>query len=298
MAPATAPDLQLLAAGNAHPMFSLLAVMLTAVVVVSLLLLRARQSLLVGYFICGILIANTGIIERLGGADSTGDTHVAVQQMAEFGVMLLMFVLGLEFSITELRFLRRFALVGGALQMGLCLLLVTAIAKVTGLSWPASIILGVTLAMSSTAVSLKTFQDLGLSGNPGARFALGVAIFQDIFIIAFLVFLPLLLSAGDYGDHSMLEELGLLLLRGGAFIVLAWINARWVVPRLLGAVVRTDPGNCSLSRWSAAVSGLHLSVRCCNSALPSVPLSPDWLSASRSTSIAFSPRSCRSRTCS
>jgi CPA2 family monovalent cation:H+ antiporter-2 len=229
----------LVAAGSAHPMFSLLAVMLTAVVVVSLLLLRARQSLLVGYFICGILIANTGIIERLGGADATGDTHVAVQQMAEFGVMLLMFVLGLEFSINELRFLRRFALIGGSLQMGLCLVLVTAIAKFTGLSWPASIVLGVALAMSSTAVSLKTFQDLGLSGNPGARFALGVAIFQDIFIIAFLVLLPLLLNAGSYGDHGLGKELGLLLLRGGAFIILAWINARWVVPRLLGAVVRT-----------------------------------------------------------
>lgn len=233
---------RLLAAGAMPPMFALVAVMLTAVVLVSLLLLRVRQSLLVGYFFCGILIANTPILEQFGaGSDATRE---AVQQMAEFGVMLLMFVLGLEFSIRELRFLRRFALVGGALQMALCLIVVISVAKISGMPWAAAVVLGVALAMSSTAVSLKAFQDMGLSGNPGARFALGVAIFQDLFIIAFLVFLPMLLSAGagavGHGEGGGLaKEMGLMVLRAGAFFVLAWINARWLVPRLLRAVVRT-----------------------------------------------------------
>ncbi len=224
----------LLAAGGTYPLFSLLAIMFTAVVVVSLLLIRVRQSLLVGYFCCGIFIANTGIIEHLGG----GDTQEAVQQMAEFGVMLLMFVLGMEFSISELRFLRRFALVGGALQMGICILVATVVAKLTGVSWTGAIVIGVALAMSSTAVSLKTFQDMELSGSPGARLALGIAIFQDIFIIGFLVFLPLLLSANS-ADEGVMASLGKVLLRGSAFMVLAWINAKWVIPKLLHAVART-----------------------------------------------------------
>jgi len=224
----------LLAAGGTYPLFSLLAIMFTAVVVVSLLLIRVRQSLLVGYFCCGIFIANTGIIQQLGG----GDTQEAVQQMAEFGVMLLMFVLGMEFSISELRFLRRFALVGGALQMGLCILVATTVAKLIGVSWTGAIVVGVALAMSSTAVSLKTFQDMELSGSPGARLALGIAIFQDIFIIAFLVFLPLLLSANS-AEEGVMVSLGMVVLRGSAFMVLAWINAKWVIPRLLHAVART-----------------------------------------------------------
>ncbi len=224
----------LLAAGATYPLFSLLAVMLTAVVVVSLLLLRVRQSLLVGYFCCGIVIANTGIIERLGG----GDSQEAVRQMAEFGVMLLMFVLGMEFSISELRFLRRFALVGGALQMGLCILVATAVAKMTGIPWAGAIVIGVALAMSSTAVSLKTFQDMELSGSPGARLALGIAIFQDIFIIAFLVFLPLLLDANS-SEGGVMGSLGKVLLRSSVFMVLTWINAKWVIPKLLHAVART-----------------------------------------------------------
>lgn len=224
----------LLAAGDVPPLFALLAVMLTAVVVVSLLLLKVQKSLLVGYFGCGVIIANTGVIEALGG----GDSHEAVQQMAEFGVMLLMFVLGMEFSVSELRFLRRFALVGGGLQMSVCGAVALVVALLIGISWPGAIIIAVALAMSSTAVSLKTFQDMELSGSPGARFALGVAIFQDLFIIAFLVLLPLLLTSGER-EGGLLSELGMLLVRGGAFMALAWVNAKWVVPNVLHAVARS-----------------------------------------------------------
>ncbi|NNE90151.1 MAG: hypothetical protein HKN23_00745 [Verrucomicrobiales bacterium] len=225
------------AAGELPPLFTLLAVMLTAVVVVSLLLLKVQRSLLVGYFLCGVLIANSGLLDFLGEGE---DPQEAVNQMAEFGVMLLMFVLGMEFSVSELRFLRRFALVGGGWQMALCGIAAMAVAKIGGLSWPAAAIIGVALAMSSTAVSLKTFQDMELSGSPGARFALGVAIFQDLFIIAFLVFLPLLTTAQDAGsDHSILYELGMLLARGAAFVVLAVISARWIIPHVLQAVAHT-----------------------------------------------------------
>lgn len=228
----------MLAAGSAPPLFALLAVMLGAVVVVSLLLLRVQKSLLVGYFGCGVLIANVGLIEGIGVAE---DTQEAVHQMAEFGVMLLMFVLGMEFSVSELRFLRRFALVGGGMQMAICGVAALAIAKFTGMPWAASVVIGVAFAMSSTAVSLKTFQDMELSASPGARFALGVAIFQDLFIIAFLVVLPLLLNAGKSAgeDGGLLKEMVLLLVRGATFVGLAWVNAKYVVPNLLHAVART-----------------------------------------------------------
>ncbi|MBL9151787.1 MAG: cation:proton antiporter [Verrucomicrobiales bacterium] len=260
------PLTSLLAAGAAAPpLFSLLAVMLIAVVVVSLLLLRLRGSLLVGYFICGIIIANSGLMDRTEG----GDMEMAISQMAEFGVMLLMFVLGMEFSISELKYLRRFSLIGGGLQMAACGVLAMAVAKFSGLSWPAAIVLGVALAMSSTAVSLKTFQDMGLSGTPGARFALGIAIFQDLVIIAFLVVLPLLLGSADATGAPLHHELGWLVGRGGAFVLLSWVIARWIFPNLLHAVARTRSrelftltvvGCCIGLAWVAALLQLSLAL--------------------------------------
>ena len=71
------------AAEGIPPLFALLALMLAGVVLVSLLLLHLRQSMLAGYFICGVLIANSGVLALLGG----GESHVQVSQMAEFGVV-------------------------------------------------------------------------------------------------------------------------------------------------------------------------------------------------------------------
>ncbi|MEM0968345.1 MAG: cation:proton antiporter, partial [Verrucomicrobiota bacterium] len=77
-------------------------------------------------------------------------------------------------------------------------------------------------------------------GSPGARFALGVAIVQDLFIIVFLVFFPLLIhSRGDGGGFSIGRELGMLLIRGSVFLALAWVCARWGIPKLLQAVAKT-----------------------------------------------------------
>jgi CPA2 family monovalent cation:H+ antiporter-2 len=221
-------------AGDVPPLFSLLAIMLVSVVVVSLLLLRFQRSLLVGYFVCGVLIANTGLVDWLGG----GESREAIRQMAEFGVMLLMFVIGLEFSVSELRFLRRFALVGGGLQMGICVLFILIVSRAAGLGWPGATVLAIAFGMSSTAISLKSFQDLGLTASPGARFALGVAIFQDLVIIAFLVFVPLLLGGAEH-EGPWTARLGALLLRGTAFVAIAAVAAKWLIPAALHAVART-----------------------------------------------------------
>ena len=225
----------ILAAAELPPLFMLLAIMLVGVVLVSLLLLRLQQSLLAAYFLCGVLIANSGVLDLLGG----GRLEHGVSQMSEFGVMLLMFTLGLEFSLSELRYLRRLAFGGGSLQMTICGVVGGLLAfALWGVPASAAVILAVVLAMSSTAVSLKTFQDLNLSTSPGARFALAVAIFQDLFIIVFFLLLPLLLPAGADAAPLTTRLTGLLG-RGGLFVLLAFISARWIIPWLLGAVTRT-----------------------------------------------------------
>jgi monovalent cation:H+ antiporter-2, CPA2 family len=225
----------LAAAESLPPLFILLALMLVAVVLVSLLLLRLQQSLLAGYFLCGVLIANSGVLQLLGG----GQTQTGISQMSEFGVMLLMFTLGLEFSLSDLKYVRRLAFVGGGWQMGLCMTLAGAGALLAHLPWAAAVIVAVALAMSSTAVSLKSFQDLGQESSPGARMALAVAIFQDLFIIAFFLVLPLLLPTESGDKGSLLARVGSLVGRGGLFVILAGVSARWIIPALLNAVTRT-----------------------------------------------------------
>ncbi|MBK8091641.1 MAG: cation:proton antiporter [Verrucomicrobiaceae bacterium] len=222
------------AAETIPPIFALLAVMLAGVVLVSLLLLRLQQSLLAGYFICGVIIANSGIMSLLGGMDS----QERIANMAEFGVVLLMFTLGLEFSLGELRYLRRFAFVGGGWQLLLCSALAAVAVILMGMNWQAASLIGVAAGMSSTAVSLKSFQDMGQESSPGARMALAVAIFQDLFIIVFFLFLPLLLPQS--GEKQALgASLGSLAWRGGLFVLLAGVTARWLIPWLLNAVTRT-----------------------------------------------------------
>lgn len=216
-------------------MFALLAIMLVGVVVVSLLLSRIRQSLLVGYFLCGVFIANSGVVSSL----VSEDTQAGISQIAEFGVILLLFTLGLEFSLSELRFLRRLAFVGGAAQMVLCAVPIAGAAMFFGVSLPHSVVLGVAMALSSTAISLKTFQDMELAGSPGARLAMGVAIFQDIFVIAFFLLLPLLFPAAEGLTGGALVTLLKIVGEGLLFVGLALVLARWVIPRLLHAVADT-----------------------------------------------------------
>lgn len=224
-----------LAATSMPPMFALLAIMLVGVVVVSLLLSRIRQSLLVGYFLSGVFIANSGVLASLVSTD----TQAGISQMAEFGVILLLFTLGLEFSLGELRYLRRLAFAGGSAQMILCTVPITLAAMFFGVPPSQAVVLGVAMALSSTAISLKTFQDMELGGSPGARLAVGVAIFQDIFVIVFFLLLPLLFPAAAGGSTGLLATLIKLVGKGLLFVGLALVLARWVIPRLLHAVADT-----------------------------------------------------------
>jgi CPA2 family monovalent cation:H+ antiporter-2 len=225
------------------PLFSLLGISLAAVVLMSLLLLRFRQSLLAAYFLCGVVVANCGLLETLGGAQSSEK----IGYLAQIGVVLLMFTLGLEFSLKELRHLRRYAFRGGAWQMFWCIVAGCGAALACGLPAAQAAVIGILLAASSTAVSLKIIQDMNLGASPGARFALGVAIFQDLFIIASSLALPLILTASGGGSSgaegagksSFLGSVVLVSVQSAVFLALAVLMARFLFPRLLHAVADT-----------------------------------------------------------
>jgi CPA2 family monovalent cation:H+ antiporter-2 len=225
---------QFLAAGvaNVSPLFALLTLVLVLAVLVSLVLVKFKQSLLVGYLLCGVLIANFGLM-WFTGLDK-GDP--VITNFAEIGVILLMFTLGIEFSLTEFKHLWRTALIGGGLQVGITAGIVGLLAAALGYPTADSIVLGVAVALSSTAVSMMSFQDLGQQNNPGARASLGIALFQDILVIVFFLVMPALYGQGE---GSVAGQIGEALMKGGMFLVGAWLLGRFGLTPLLHAVART-----------------------------------------------------------
>ena len=190
-------DGKLLAAGVAgiSPLFALLTLVLVFAVLVSLVLVKFKQSLLVGYLLSGVLIGNIGLLWLTGM--ERGDP--VIHNLAEIGVVLLMFTLGIEFSLTELSHLWRTALVGGGLQVGITATVVGLLAAAFGFPTVDCIVLGIAVALSSTAVAMKSFQDLGQQNNPGARASLGIALFQDVLVILVFLVLPALYQQGNGG---------------------------------------------------------------------------------------------------
>ncbi len=253
----------LAASDEVAPVVALLGMVLGSVVVVSLLLVKARQSLLVGYFLCGVVLANTGATALLG--ESSGE---AIEMLAELGVVLLMFTLGIEFSLRELFHLRRIVVGGGGGQMLFTTVIGVGVAGFLGLSaggFAGLLVLGFAMALSSTAVSIKSFQDMGQPDSPGGRLALGVAIFQDLAVIFFMVVLPSLVGADAGGVGPVFWALG----KGVIFLGGCWFLSVYVVPHLLHAVASsrsrelftvTVVGLCAVIAWGANEFGLSLAL--------------------------------------
>lgn len=243
--------LSTLAAGVAvPPFFTLLTLVLSSVVVVSLLFSRFKQSLLVGYFLCGLILSNSGALEWAGVADIA-----LVHSLSELGIVLLLFTIGIEFSIGELKALKRAFLMGGAVQVLLCIILTLLLGLAFNLNWQMSLIIGFMVSLSSTAVSLKTFQDLGLPESPQGKTTLGIAIFQDLAAILFMILVPAIASssAADAADSTSLTAA---LCKGISFTIGMLVISKFGLPQILDAVAQTK----SRELFTVTVIGLCAAV--------------------------------------
>jgi CPA2 family monovalent cation:H+ antiporter-2 len=200
---------------------------------VVLLFRRLRLPATVGFIVTGILIGP-------GGFALVHDPEL-VRTLAEFGVVVLLFTVGLEFSFADLRRLGRRALVGGALQVLLTVLIVAA-ALVLGGRHPArALFLGMLVSLSSTALVLKLLTDRIELQSPHGRSATGVLLFQDLVAVPFLL---LLVPLGRWarGERFTATELTaalpelLVVLAVAAFV---FLFARRAIPWLLGRASRS-----------------------------------------------------------
>ncbi|MDX1661015.1 MAG: cation:proton antiporter [Gemmatimonadota bacterium] len=158
-----------------------------------------------------------------------------VELFAEVGVVLLLFSVGLEFSLERLREVGRAFFGGGTLQAGLTIGVVFAIAVSTGLPLERALFYGFLAALSSTAIVLKLYADRREMDAPQGKLVIGILLFQDFLIVPLVVITPVLAGAVDASGVEIALRLG-----GGALAVGAiFLVARTVMPRLLHAIVRT-----------------------------------------------------------
>jgi len=202
-------------------MENLLTVILTTVTIATLLnvlLKRYEIPTVIGYIISG------AIISQLFGLHHAHHNE-ALRQLAEFGIVFLMFTIGLEFSVRHLRQMRREVFLFGGLQMLITGNLFGAVAhEVLGLELKASIIIGFSLALSSTAIVLKMLTERNEIHSGFGRVALGVLLFQDIAVIPILLMLSLFASPDRSVAGLLLwTAVGVVLLLAYVFILSHWI---------------------------------------------------------------------------
>ena len=161
-----------------------LIVILGAAIVVVTLLRRLHIPSIAGFILTGVLVGPTSL--RL-----VRDTH-QVEILAEIGVVLLLFGIGLELSLDRLRRLWKAIVLGGGLQVALTLLCVAIGASLSGFSLPSSIFLGCVIAVSSTAVVLRGLSARGEVNAPHGRLAVGILVFQDLCVVPMILALPFL----------------------------------------------------------------------------------------------------------
>jgi CPA2 family monovalent cation:H+ antiporter-2 len=210
---------------------------------------RLKASPLVGYLLAGIVIGpfTPGFV-----ADQT-----IANELSEIGIILLMFGVGLQFSLHELLSVRAIAVPGAILQIAVATTLGTALAKILGWSLGAGIVFGVALSVASTVVVLRTLQERRLLDTERGHIAVGWLIVEDLAMVLVLVFLPALADVAKGASVDMAAvatSLGTTLAKFASFMVLMWLVGRRVIPWLLHYVAHT--GSRELFRLSVLAIAL------------------------------------------
>nr|WP_218944554.1 MULTISPECIES: cation:proton antiporter [unclassified Acinetobacter] len=214
---------------------------------------RLRLPPLMGYLIAGVIISpNTpGIV---------ADIHLA-NQLAELGVMFLMFGVGMHFSLNDLMQVRRIALPGAVLQIAVATLLGVGVSMMWGWSFGSALIFGLSLSCASTVVLLKALGDRGLLDSVNGKIAVGWLLVEDLVMVLALVLLPAtaVLLGGQAlestNDENIWLTLGLTLLKVSGFIAFMLIVGKRLVPFIMQIVARLGSRELfTLTVVAAAVS--------------------------------------------
>ena len=210
------------------PLLQDILILLGFSVVIVFVLQRLKLPSIIGFLLTGVIIGPYGL--------SLINAVEQVEVLSEIGVILLLFVIGMELSIKQLMSIKKTVFIGGFLQVGLTILIASLVYYFLDNSWNESVFVGFLFSLSSTAIVLKTLQDRKQITAPHARNALAILIFQDIIVVPMMLVTPMIAGESTNLGLSILS----LLVKSVIVLAITFVSARYVVPRLMHAVAKTN----------------------------------------------------------
>ncbi len=210
------------------PLLQDMLVLLGFSVIIVFIIQKFKISSIIGFLLTGIIIGPYGL--------SLVNAVEQVETLSEIGVILLLFVIGMELSIKQLSSIKKTIFIGGAFQIGGTILVASVFYHLLGHHWNESVFVGFLFSLSSTAIVLKTIQDKKEISAPYARNALGILIFQDIIVVPMLLITPLIAGESSNITMSILS----LILKSIVVLIVTLISAKYVVPKLMYAIAKTN----------------------------------------------------------
>lgn len=239
------------------PLLKEIVIILGLSVIIILAFQRFKMPSIIGFLITG-MVAGPNALKLISASHE-------VEVLSEMGIIFLLFIIGIEFSIKGLAKVKQTVLLGGLMQVGGTILLTFILANLLGLTRPQAVFMGFLIALSSTAIVLKILQEKGQMTSPHGRIALAILIFQDIIVVPMILITPLLAGNGGNVWLAVLLLVGKFALVVGLLILLA----RYVVPHLMERVVKTRSRElfiltlvviCFATAWLTSSVGLSLAL--------------------------------------
>jgi CPA2 family monovalent cation:H+ antiporter-2 len=203
----------------------------TAALILGYFTQKIRLSPIVGYLLAGIVVGpfTPGFVAR---------AHLA-EQLAELGVILLMFGVGLHFHVKDLLAVRRIALPGALVQIAVATLLGVLVTRVFGWSLGAGVVFGLAISVASTVVLLRVLADNDALHTPAGHVAVGWLLVEDVFTVLVLVLLPIVAGAHSGGAGAVVLSVGVAVVKVVALVAFTLVGGRRTIPFLLAQVAKT-----------------------------------------------------------
>jgi CPA2 family monovalent cation:H+ antiporter-2 len=210
------------------PLLQEILILLGFSVVIVFVLQRLKLPSVIGFLLTGIIIGPYGL--------SLIKAIEEVEILSEIGVILLLFVIGMELSVKQLASIKKTVFISGFAQVFLTILVTASVYFLLDHPWNESVFIGFLFSLSSTAIVLTTLQNRQEISSPHGRNALAILIFQDIIVVPMMLVVPMIAGETTEIGGSIIS----LLIKTAVLLVLTFVSTRYVVPNVLYAVAKTN----------------------------------------------------------
>lgn len=205
-------------------------IILLIALIIAVVFRRLQLSVTLGYLLVGVLVGPHAL-KLLPNLNE-------IKTLSEFGIVLLMFTVGLEFSIPKLKLLRRSVFYVGFLQVFLSITITTGIALALQISLIPAIVIGCILSMSSTTIVMKQLTDQKALHTPHGQHTVGILLFQDLAVIPIFILLAMIATPGSPGSAWI--DLMLALAKGAIAVALILVIGRWLLSPAIHLIAKTQ----------------------------------------------------------